>query len=86
MVSLVRTDFHKCGRQDLHRENVVRPGRFELPTFCSGGKRSIQLSYGRARVVRVCARPSNQCTKAAEPPSRDGQVEVAKPSAPSRIG
>ncbi len=29
---------------------MVRPGRFELPTFCSGGKRSIQLSYGRALV------------------------------------
>ncbi len=29
-------------------KKVVRPGRFELPTSCSGGKRSIQLSYGRA--------------------------------------
>jgi hypothetical protein len=27
---------------------MVRPERFELPTCCSGGNRSIQLSYGRA--------------------------------------
>jgi hypothetical protein len=26
----------------------VRPERFELPTYCSGGNRSIHLSYGRA--------------------------------------
>ena len=30
---------------------LVRPGRFERPTFCSGGKRSIQLSYGRMVAV-----------------------------------
>jgi hypothetical protein len=28
-------------------EKMVRPERFELPTYCSGGNRSIQLSYGR---------------------------------------
>ena len=31
----------------------MRPERFELPTCCSGGNRSIQLSYGRARVSTV---------------------------------
>jgi hypothetical protein len=31
--------------------DVVRPERFELPTYCSGGNRSIQLSYGRAIVI-----------------------------------
>ncbi len=33
--------------------DMVRPERFELPTCCSGGNRSIQLSYGRARIFTV---------------------------------
>jgi hypothetical protein len=32
---------------------MVRPERFELPTCCSGGNRSIQLSYGRAPMSTV---------------------------------
>src|ERR1700751_2525357 len=33
--------------------NLVRPERFELPTYCSGGNRSIHLSYGRALIGSV---------------------------------
>ena len=32
---------------------LARPERFELPTYSSGGCRSIQLSYGRAVVMQV---------------------------------
>jgi hypothetical protein len=33
--------------------NLVRPERFELPTYCSGGNRSIHLSYGRTALPQV---------------------------------
>ena len=36
--------------------SMVRPERFELPTYSSGGCRSIQLSYGRTLTVSVYMR------------------------------
>ena len=36
------------GISEKREEEVARPGRFELPTLCLEGRRSIQLSYGRA--------------------------------------
>jgi hypothetical protein len=35
----------------VHLRGLVRPERFELPAYCSGGNRSIQLSYGRTSVI-----------------------------------
>ena len=43
----------KLGRLVIGQGKMVRPERFELPTCCSGGNRSIQLSYGRARMFTV---------------------------------
>src|SRR6266702_2738617 len=36
---------------------VARPGRFELPTLCLEGRRSIQLSYGRLTDSKRFAAP-----------------------------
>ena len=40
---------------------VVRPVRFELTTFCSGGKRSIPISGMETKTKELCAHPSCQC-------------------------
>src|SRR5246127_1603181 len=49
---------------------LVRPERFELPTYSSGGCRSIQLSYGRAAdlsSVHRWRRRLNDCGEAGIP-------------------
>jgi hypothetical protein len=38
-------------RLETNLQQMVRPERFELPASSSGGKRSIQLSYGRVTSV-----------------------------------
>jgi hypothetical protein len=40
---------------------MVRPERFELPTYCSGGNRSIHLSYGRTNLSLHAGGAKHQC-------------------------
>src|SRR5271165_3420471 len=47
---------------EAKRKKLARPERFELPTYSSGGCRSIQLSYGRA-VNSLSLQPSGSVIK-----------------------
>ena len=49
-----------CGSTGKEQTNMVRPERFELPTCCSGGNRSIQLSYGRTGIYSLHASRKGQ--------------------------
>ena len=42
-----------AGQVPRFMQNLVRPERFELPTSWFVARRSIQLSYGRARAANI---------------------------------
>jgi hypothetical protein len=70
----------------------VRPERFELPTYCSGGNRSIHLSYGRVdaslhpgsfnrqkdRAGQQIRKEKTALTSRVQALSRSGGVEVVE--------
>jgi hypothetical protein len=60
----------ECAERDL--TGVVRPERFELPASSSGGKRSIQLSYGRTTPVYIESNRAFNC--------REDRIEAESPS------
>ena len=67
---------------------MVRPERFELPTYCSGGNRSIHLSYGRTPVDLVYMgelRSINVHTSPYAGRNAAGSRDQAKPH-PCRVG
>ena len=54
--------------KDLKDKNLARPKGLEPLTYCSGGNRSIHLSYGRARShYNVCGRPAHELRSPAGP-------------------
>jgi hypothetical protein len=62
MVRAVRK-FRTC----VFKGKMARPGRFELPTLCLEGRRSIQLSYGRVG-YRNCITELKAWARASLPP------------------
>ncbi len=66
------------------RQYLVRPERFELPTYCSGGNRSIHLSYGRLASVYMGGLRSINVGARAEGPSEKARSEPFRREATER--
>ena len=61
------------------RRKLVRPERFELPTYCSGGNRSIHLSYGRTVFSLHARTDKHQREDSSSPQGNLGAVLLALP-------
>ncbi len=68
------------------QKGMARPERFELPTYSSGGCRSIQLSYGRVVSVYIGAEPAAfRCTFAPRMSAQKYILERKNPTPNSRM-
>src|ERR1700681_269158 len=67
----------------VDERKLVRPERFELPTYSSGGCRSIQLSYGRAADSSSLHRSHGRLNVAI--PVETGQAPSLRPSRKATI-
>ena len=59
-----RSSFGDLAKDTICGQKMVRPERFELPTFWFVARRSIQLSYGRTRLQSTSAAVFPQCITA----------------------